>query len=246
MLSRLGDLPPAEQSRIAAWLERSKALNDAFAPTLSDLAEMRIASRSFGEAVTLATRAASLEPGSAAFRLTLARALWGASRQAEALGQGREALRVSTTDRERAAAQRWLDAAQSQTAQSPAAQRPARQTPAVSSPAPTSASRPADIPRLSDVAAEAEATPPRPQHEEYPRYTKAALEAKIEGDVTVECVVLADGSVGDVKVVKSLDRRFGLDEEAVKAAKLWRFEPATKGGEPVSAVVTLDLTFRLK
>jgi TonB family protein len=39
--------------------------------------------------------------------------------------------------------------------------------------------------------------------------------------------VLPDGSVGRVAVVKSLDGSFGLDAEAVKAARQWRFTPGT-------------------
>jgi hypothetical protein len=36
------------------------------------------------------------------------------------------------------------------------------------------------------------------------------MEAKIQGSVWVECVVLRDGTVGEVKVIRSLDQTFGL------------------------------------
>ena len=61
----------------------------------------------------------------------------------------------------------------------------------------------------------------------------------------LECVVLADGTVGRVEVVKSLDPRFGLDLEAVKAAKQWRFSPGTRLSEPVAVLITIELTFTL-
>lgn len=50
----------------------------------------------------------------------------------------------------------------------------------------------------------------------------------------MECVVGPDGTVGDVQVVKSLDKEHGLDDEAVKAAKQWRFNPGRRDGKPVS------------
>jgi TonB family protein len=64
--------------------------------------------------------------------------------------------------------------------------------------------------------------------------------------VVLECVVNTDGSVGDVKVLKSLDVEHGLDDEAVKAAKLWRFKPGLKKGKAVPVAVTLELTFTLR
>jgi periplasmic protein TonB len=79
-----------------------------------------------------------------------------------------------------------------------------------------------------------------------PQYTAEAMRAKVQGTVWLECVVLPDGSVGPVEVVKSLDQSFGLDQEAVKAAKQWRFRPGTRLGEPVAVLVTIELTFTLR
>lgn len=77
-----------------------------------------------------------------------------------------------------------------------------------------------------------------------PKYTKSAMERQVQGDVEVEAVVLADGTVGDVRVTKSLDSE--LDEEAVKATKEWRFRPGTKDGKAVDVQVRIELTFRIK
>ena len=87
---------------------------------------------------------------------------------------------------------------------------------------------------------------PRPIREVKPRYTAEAMRAKVQGTVWLEVVVLPDGSVGDVRVDRSLDRDFGLDDEAVKAAKQWRFIPGTRFGEPVAVLVTIELTFTLR
>ena len=59
-------------------------------------------------------------------------------------------------------------------------------------------------------------------------------------------VVLPDGSVGDVKVTKSLDPIFGLDQEAIKAARMWRFSPGMRQGQPVPVIITIELTFTLR
>ena len=89
-------------------------------------------------------------------------------------------------------------------------------------------------------------TVPRVLSEVKPAYTAEAMRAKVQGLVRLECVVLPDGSVGRVAVVKSLDRSFGLDAEAVKAARQWRFTPGTRFGEPVAVLVIIDLEFRLR
>lgn len=77
-----------------------------------------------------------------------------------------------------------------------------------------------------------------------PQYTKDAMDRKVQGSVEVKAVVLADGTVGDVEVTKSLDP--DLDQEAVKATKQWRFRPGTKDDKPVDVEVNIELTFTLK
>lgn len=89
-------------------------------------------------------------------------------------------------------------------------------------------------------------TAPRVLLEVKPAYTAEAMRAKVQGLVRLECVVLPDGSVGRVVVVKSLDSTFGLDQQAVKAARQWRFAPGRRLGEPVAVLVIIDLEFRLR
>jgi TonB family protein len=82
--------------------------------------------------------------------------------------------------------------------------------------------------------------------EKKPAYTADAMRAKVQGSVWLECIVMPDGSVGDVKVTRSLDPIFGLDQEAIKAAKMWRFRPGMRQGEPVPVIITIELTFTLR
>ena len=78
-----------------------------------------------------------------------------------------------------------------------------------------------------------------------PRYTSEAMVTKITGVVVLEAVVRADGTIGAVRVVKSLDAKFGLDRAAIEAAKAWVFKPGIRRGQPVDVIVTLILEFRL-
>lgn len=79
-----------------------------------------------------------------------------------------------------------------------------------------------------------------------PAYTADAMRAKVQGSVWLECIVMPDGSVGEVKVTRSLDPIFGLDQEAIKAAKMWRFRPGMRQGDPVPVIITIELTFTLR
>ena len=79
-----------------------------------------------------------------------------------------------------------------------------------------------------------------------PAYTAEAMRAKVQGVVWLECIVMPDGTVGNVKVTKSLDSVFGLDQEAIKAARQWRFKPGMRQGEPVPVIITIELTFTLR
>ncbi len=89
-------------------------------------------------------------------------------------------------------------------------------------------------------------TLPRVLREVRPQYTSDAMRAKVQGTVLLECVVREDGSVGDVQVVRSLDSTFGLDQEAIKAAKQWRFAPGQRLGAAVPVQITIELTFTLR
>jgi protein TonB len=89
-------------------------------------------------------------------------------------------------------------------------------------------------------------TLPRVLREVKPQYTADAMRAKVQGTVLLECIVQEDGSVGPVKVVRSLDPIFGLDQEAIKAARNWRFTPGMRLGEPVPVIITIELSFTLR
>jgi TonB family protein len=84
-------------------------------------------------------------------------------------------------------------------------------------------------------------SPPRVIHEVKPTFTADALARKVQGRVVLELVVNRAGRAENVRVVMSLDP--GLDEQAIAAARQWRFEPGRLAGTPVDVVVTLALDF---
>ena len=89
-------------------------------------------------------------------------------------------------------------------------------------------------------------TSPRLLREVKPGYTGEAMRARIQGVVRLQAVVLPDGSVGRMKVVRSLDHTFGLDEEALKSVSQWRFQPGTLAGRAVPVLIEVELAFTLR
>ena len=91
-------------------------------------------------------------------------------------------------------------------------------------------------------------TSPQLIKEVKPNYTGDAMRAKLQGIVEMEAVVMADGSVDPsrIKITRSLDSTFGLDQQAVIAVKQWRFRPGTYKGQPVPVLVNVELTFTLR
>jgi TonB family protein len=78
-----------------------------------------------------------------------------------------------------------------------------------------------------------------------PDYTEEATQNRIQGSVILECVVGEDGRIESARVLQGLG--YGLDENALNTVqKLWRFQPATQDGAPVSTTVTVEVTFNLR
>ncbi len=78
-----------------------------------------------------------------------------------------------------------------------------------------------------------------------PFYTSEAMQRKIQGSVVLEMIVGSNGEPYNVRVVRSLDAG-GLDEEAVRAAKQWRFNPGRLRDTPVNVMVMLVIDFHMR
>jgi TonB family protein len=86
--------------------------------------------------------------------------------------------------------------------------------------------------------------PPSLQREVKALYTDDARRRGIEGEVVLEIVVQRDGSVGDVRIRRSLDR--GLDQRAIDAVRQWRFTPARRRGVAVDVLVEVAVAFKVR
>ena len=76
-------------------------------------------------------------------------------------------------------------------------------------------------------------------------YPPMAAENNVQGRVVVQFVVDKTGRVGEVKVVRSVDR--DLDKEAVRVCKsLPKFTPGRQNGQAVAVWYTLPVTFKLQ
>ena len=77
----------------------------------------------------------------------------------------------------------------------------------------------------------------------HPQYTEEGRTLRIEGDVVLDLVFLANGTVQVNNVVSGLGH--GLDQAAVRAAQQIKFKPAKRDGEPVDLPARVRIEFRL-
>lgn len=76
-------------------------------------------------------------------------------------------------------------------------------------------------------------------------YPQVAMENGVQGRVIVQFVVTKNGTVGEVKVIRSVDR--DLDKEAIRLCKsLPKFIPGKMNGQEVNVWYTLPITFKLQ
>ncbi len=93
----------------------------------------------------------------------------------------------------------------------------------------------------AEAACQKELIRARPETLVRPSYTPEARAAHAEGRVRLELIVDAEGKVTDVRVLGGLG--YGLDEQAMNAARQMRFRPATRCGKAVSAPFVLSMRF---
>ena len=78
-----------------------------------------------------------------------------------------------------------------------------------------------------------------------PLYPELARKAKLTGRVILEAVVLKDGSVSDIKVLRTPRPGMGFEKAAMDAVKQWRFRPALQNGVAVDVYFTVVVEFEL-
>jgi len=81
-------------------------------------------------------------------------------------------------------------------------------------------------------------------HRVDPAYPPLAKAARIQGEVVLLMTVDPQGFPSEVRALAG--PHFTLEQEAMRVARLWRFEPASVNGQAVSAQFRLTIQFRLR
>ena len=76
-----------------------------------------------------------------------------------------------------------------------------------------------------------------------PQYTPEARQLRLEGEVLLEVVFTASGSLHINRVVKGLGH--GLDDSALAAAQHIQFHPARRDGQPYDCAALVHMVFEL-
>jgi TonB family protein len=76
-----------------------------------------------------------------------------------------------------------------------------------------------------------------------PQYSEEARRNLVMGTVVLRVVFSRTGEITNIRAVQTLP--FGLTERAIAAARLIRFHPATRMGQPVSVSMQLEYNFNL-
>ena len=76
-----------------------------------------------------------------------------------------------------------------------------------------------------------------------PSYTADALAKKVQGEVLLEVVILAEGKVGEVRILRGLSA--GLNERAIECVRQWLFAPGKFKGQPVAVLAVITVEFSI-
>jgi TonB family protein len=100
----------------------------------------------------------------------------------------------------------------------------------------------ADSASASGESASSDLSSPVAKRKVDPAYPLELMKQNVSGTVILYAVILADGTVGRVRVLRSVDER--IDRFASDAVAKWQFQPATKNGDPVAVEATFWIPFR--
>jgi protein TonB len=95
---------------------------------------------------------------------------------------------------------------------------------------------------LNQAAGPGELTGPVALVKVDPAYSPELQQQIKDGVVVLYAVIRADGSVNDVRVLRSIDQR--LDDRARSALMQWRFRPGTKNGMAVAVEAVVQIPFK--
>jgi len=87
-------------------------------------------------------------------------------------------------------------------------------------------------------------SPPSVIEKVKPVYPEEARVAGIEGKVILKVVILFDGTIGDIEILKPSGRD-DFDQAAKECVKQWKFKPAMQSGIRVTMAVQIPITFEI-
>jgi periplasmic protein TonB len=87
-------------------------------------------------------------------------------------------------------------------------------------------------------------TPPTIIYRVEPAYSEEARKARYQGTVVLSAIVRKDGALEVLKVIRGVG--LGLDENAIRALKQWKFRPGEKDGNPVDVALYVEVNFSLR
>lgn len=85
---------------------------------------------------------------------------------------------------------------------------------------------------------------PSPLRKVDPKYPATLIAQRIDGEVTLYAVIRKDGSVDSIQLVKGIDHE--LDKNAMAAFAQWKFQPASRDGQPVDLEAIVHIPFRFR
>jgi TonB family protein len=75
-----------------------------------------------------------------------------------------------------------------------------------------------------------------------PKYPQDMVQERVEGEVVLYGVIRQDGTVDSIQLVRGIDPQ--LNAYAMEAFAQWKFQPATKEGQPVALEAIVYIPFR--
>ena len=86
-------------------------------------------------------------------------------------------------------------------------------------------------------------SPPKVLQQSDPEFSEAARRSKFQGTVTLAVVVDTSGNATDIRILHPVGS--GLDAQAVRAVRTWKFRPGAKDGQIVQVEVAVETDFHL-
>ena len=98
-------------------------------------------------------------------------------------------------------------------------------------------------PAIEPPTPEPGVTPVKITYKPRASYTDSGRSAGVQGTIRLAVLLGANGKIVHILKLKGLG--YGLDEQAIGAARSIRFKPKTRDGVPVSTVITLEYGFSI-